>query len=552
MFARNAWRHEFGTRVAFADLGGPHTAWTADRTEFLGRNGVRGSSGGARARQRLSGRVGAGLDPCGALQATIGAARSTAAPTSCSSSARRRAAEQARALIVRYRSRDVTAVLRAVAEHWDERARHGAGQDAGPLDGHPAQPLAAVPDAGLPRVGAVGVLSGRRRLRISRPAAGRAGARRRRARAGARSTCCVPRRGSSARATSSTGGTRPAGAASARGSPTTCSGCRTSSLATSRSPATAPSSTRSSPSSTAPSSPPAQRESYFEPRVSEERGTLFEHCARALDHSLTVGAHGLPLMGTGDWNDGMNAVGAEGKGESVWLGWFLHAVLSEWADAGRRARRGQAGRAVARARERRSRTSLGTRGLGRRLVPTRVLRRRDAARLGRQRRVPDRFDRAVLERDLGGRRSGTPGAAMAAVDAHLVRRADGLVLAPDAAVRRHAAGARLHQGLRPRGPRERRAVHARGGVVGDRLRGARRRGQGRRALRDAESDQPRPHRARTSSATRSSPTSSRRTSTPSRRTSAAAAGRGTRARRRGCTGRGSSRSSGSGSAARSS
>jgi cyclic beta-1,2-glucan synthetase len=75
-----------------------------------------------------------------------------------------------------------------------------------------------------------------------------------------------------------------------------------------------------------------QSESYFEPRVSAERGTLFEHCARALDRSLAVGSHGLPLMGTGDWNDGMNLVGAEGKGESVWLGWFLQAVLTEWAE----------------------------------------------------------------------------------------------------------------------------------------------------------------------------------------------------------------------------
>jgi cyclic beta-1,2-glucan synthetase len=74
-----------------------------------------------------------------------------------------------------------------------------------------------------------------------------------------------------------------------------------------------------------------QLDSYFEPRVSEQRGTLFEHCARALDRSLSVGSHGLPLMGTGDWNDGMNRVGSEGKGESVWLGWFLHTVLSEWA-----------------------------------------------------------------------------------------------------------------------------------------------------------------------------------------------------------------------------
>jgi cyclic beta-1,2-glucan synthetase len=74
-----------------------------------------------------------------------------------------------------------------------------------------------------------------------------------------------------------------------------------------------------------------QKESYFEPRVSETRATLFEHCARALDRSLSEGVHGLPLMGTGDWNDGMNRVGQDGKGESVWLGWFLHTILWEFA-----------------------------------------------------------------------------------------------------------------------------------------------------------------------------------------------------------------------------
>ena len=70
-----------------------------------------------------------------------------------------------------------------------------------------------------------------------------------------------------------------------------------------------------------------QAESYFEPHASEERGSMFEHGARALDRSLAVGSHGLPLMGSGDWNDGMNRVGAEGRGESVWLGWFLHGIL---------------------------------------------------------------------------------------------------------------------------------------------------------------------------------------------------------------------------------
>jgi cyclic beta-1,2-glucan glucanotransferase len=74
-----------------------------------------------------------------------------------------------------------------------------------------------------------------------------------------------------------------------------------------------------------------QNESYFEPRVSQTRASIFEHCARALDRSLSVGRHGLPLMGTGDWNDGMNRVGVRGQGESVWLGWFLCDVLSKFA-----------------------------------------------------------------------------------------------------------------------------------------------------------------------------------------------------------------------------
>jgi cyclic beta-1,2-glucan synthetase len=74
-----------------------------------------------------------------------------------------------------------------------------------------------------------------------------------------------------------------------------------------------------------------QQEAYFEPAESEDRATLYEHCARALDRSLDVGSHGLPLMGAGDWNDGMNRVGREGRGESVWLGWFLLVNLTEFA-----------------------------------------------------------------------------------------------------------------------------------------------------------------------------------------------------------------------------
>lgn len=74
-----------------------------------------------------------------------------------------------------------------------------------------------------------------------------------------------------------------------------------------------------------------QHENYLQPEISTEKATVLEHCARAIDRSLTLGKHGLPLMGTGDWNDGMNRVGAGGKGESVWLGWFLCAVLNGFA-----------------------------------------------------------------------------------------------------------------------------------------------------------------------------------------------------------------------------
>jgi cyclic beta-1,2-glucan synthetase len=76
---------------------------------------------------------------------------------------------------------------------------------------------------------------------------------------------------------------------------------------------------------------PGQHESYFRPDVCAERDTLYEHCARALDRSLAVGVHGLPLIGTGDWNDGMNRVGPGGRGESIWLGWLLHTALWEFA-----------------------------------------------------------------------------------------------------------------------------------------------------------------------------------------------------------------------------
>ena len=201
-------------------------------------------------------------------------------------------------------------------------------------------------------------------------------------------------------------------------------------------------------------------------------------------------------MGTGDWNDGMNEVGAGGKGESVWLGWFLHAVLSEWADLADARGEGK------RAERWRGHVSALKESLEREAWDGDWYRRAyfdDGTPLGAvgQRRMPHRFDRAVLERDLGRRRPGRAGA-----------RHGGRRRAPGASRRRsrRCSSRRrststplepgLHQGVSAGRPRERRPVHACGDLVGDRLRGARRRGQGRRALRDVESDQPRQHRSR--------------------------------------------------------
>jgi cyclic beta-1,2-glucan synthetase len=77
---------------------------------------------------------------------------------------------------------------------------------------------------------------------------------------------------------------------------------------------------------------PDEHEVYEQPSVTAEHASLYEHCIRAIEISLATGAHGLPLMGTGDWNDGMSLVGAGGKGESVWLGWFLVSILRPFSD----------------------------------------------------------------------------------------------------------------------------------------------------------------------------------------------------------------------------
>jgi cyclic beta-1,2-glucan synthetase len=90
--------------------------------------------------------------------------------------------------------------------------------------------------------------------------------------------------------------------------------------------------------------PEGAEDAYYTPGISNETASVYEHAARTIDRSLRTGEHGLPLMGTGDWNDGMNRVGDQGRGESVWLAWFLSQVVEGFAPVARA--RGESERAA--------------------------------------------------------------------------------------------------------------------------------------------------------------------------------------------------------------
>jgi cyclic beta-1,2-glucan synthetase len=329
LFARNTWSSDFGARLAFADLGGAQTAWTGDRTEFLGRHGTLDHPMALESGGRLSGRVGAGLDPCGALQAMVELpAGGRAEIVFLLGDVTTR--EEARGLIVRYRMEDLDEVVRAVAEGWDGVL--GRVQVTTPDRSMDLllnrwllyQTLACrvwARSAFYQASGAYGFrdqLQDVMALSVSRPDLVREHVLRAAARQfveGDVQHWWHPPTGRGVRTRISDDRLWLAYVVSRYLETTGDLALLDVTVPFVEGPLLAA----------------GQLESYFEPRVADEGATLFEHCARALDHSLEVGAHGLPLMGTGDWNDGMNLVGAEGRGESVWLGWLLHVVLSEWA-----------------------------------------------------------------------------------------------------------------------------------------------------------------------------------------------------------------------------
>jgi cyclic beta-1,2-glucan synthetase len=329
LLARNPWNTEFGGRVAFLDLGGRQTSWTADRTEFLGRNEGPDRPAGLERGHVLRGAVGAGMDPCAALQTSFELAPGARTEIRVLLG-EAEDATSAVDLIGRGRSTDPGATLRGVATHWDDVL--GTLQVRTPDRSMDIllnswllyQTLACRLWARAAFYQAGGAYGFRDQLQdvIALTISKRELARDHLLRAAGRQF--------------------PEGDVQHWWHPPSGRGVRTRisddllwlPYAVARYLAVA-------------DDPEVldeqvsfiegrevrdgDEDAYFQPERSAQAASLFEHCARALDRRLAVGSHGLPLIGSGDWNDGMNRVGEAGRGESVWLGWFLHTVLADFA-----------------------------------------------------------------------------------------------------------------------------------------------------------------------------------------------------------------------------
>jgi cyclic beta-1,2-glucan synthetase len=326
MFARNPWNAAFGSRVAFADLAGRQSDWTGDRREFIGRNGTCESPAALAGAAPLSNKVGAGLDPCGALRRSIVLPPNTRVEVVFFLGQAAGAAE-ASALVARYRKVDLDDVLSAVRRHWDSVL--GAVQMRTPdramdimLNGWLMyQTLACRIWARAGFYQASGAYGFRDQLQdgMALAATQSAMTREHLLRAAARQFVegdvqhwWLPHSGQGVRTHISDDRAWLAYAVAhyvrAAGDVAVLN--------------------EVIPFLEGQLLQADEHDSFFQPTVSDEVGTLFAHCARGLDTSLEVGCHGLPLIGTGDWNDGMNRVGEHGQGESVWLAWLLCAALN--------------------------------------------------------------------------------------------------------------------------------------------------------------------------------------------------------------------------------
>lgn len=330
IFAHNPWSLDFSPRVAFIDMLGKQHSWTADRQEFMGRHHQHCEAGGIpfalRHKVALSGKTGVAIDPCAALQQNI-----TLAPNEQievvillgQGNNKRHALE----LLTRHRHSNVEVLLQEVTDYWQSTL--GKVQVRTPdramdimLNGWLMyQTLACRLWARAGFYQASGAYGFRDQLQdtmalvFSMPDETRAHILRAAARQfeeGDVQHWWLPHSGTGVRTRISDGKVWLA-------------------YATARyvqSSGDVAILSEQVPFLKGENLKEYELERVFSPEVSSDNSTLFEHCKRAIDLSLAnLGEQGLPLIGTGDWNDGMNRVGVAGKGESVWLGWLLLKTL---------------------------------------------------------------------------------------------------------------------------------------------------------------------------------------------------------------------------------
>jgi len=342
LMARNPYGMAFPGRVAFLDIGAQVDGFTCDRAEVLGPGGSLADPRGLRG-QALSGRVGAGIDPCAAVQrmVTLQPGQTVELRLLMGQATQ---IEGARDLIHRYRAADLDALQAGVAAHWDGIL--GAVQVKTPersmdilLNGWLLYQTLACriwARAGFYQAsGAYGFrdqLQDGMALTFSRPDMTREHLLRAAARQfpeGDVQHWWLPHSGQGVRTRISDDrvwlGYGVARYVAVTGDAAILD--------------------EQVPFLEGPPVPPGEHDAFFQPEVSDRTASLFEHCALGIDQAIDLtGTNGMPLIGTGDWNDGMNRVGEGGQGTSVWLGWLLIATirmltpLAEMRDPARAAR----------------------------------------------------------------------------------------------------------------------------------------------------------------------------------------------------------------------
>jgi len=333
LLARNFYNTEFPDRIIFFDVNEPTRTLTGDRKEFLGRNGTLAQPAALK-RARLSGKAGAGLDPCGAMQVAFDLADGQERETSFRLGAGRSIAE-VHDLVFRFRRAEASRVaLSAVHEFWNRTLGAINVDTPDPAVNTMANGWLLYQTLGCRLWGRTGFyqsggaygfrdqLQDVMALVHAEPALIREHLLRAAAhqfREGDVQHWWHPPVGRGVRTHFSDDYLWLPYVTCRYVSCTADTGVLDEQITFLDARPVMP-----------------EEESYYDlPNRSQESATLYQHCMRAIEHGLKFGEHGLPLMGSGDWNDGMNLVGKEGRGESVWLAFFLYDVLTQFAGLAR-------------------------------------------------------------------------------------------------------------------------------------------------------------------------------------------------------------------------